>query len=207
MSIHVAIRHTTRYTFDRRVTLSPHVIRLRPAPHSRTPILAYTMKVTPEKRFISWQQDPFGNYLARRVFPEATREFSVDVDPFAVQPPLADFHGEIAARFREKPSKRPLARWGTLLHDRHMLPIIEASVNGDRSQPAFGFVEALCPLGRALRQACPEHSRRGSGRTYCKHSRIRVQSTQGKPWPTSTSSATKKAGSANRWSRASSRNT
>ena len=83
MSIHVAIRHTTHYAFDRRVTLSPHVIRLRPAPHSRTPILAYTMKVTPEKHFINWQQDPFGNYLARLVFPEATREFSVDVEVIA----------------------------------------------------------------------------------------------------------------------------
>jgi transglutaminase-like putative cysteine protease len=83
MSIHVAIRHITHYHFDRRVTLSPHVIRLRPAPHSRTPILAYTMKVTPEKHIINWQQDPFGNCLARLVFPEATREFSVDVEVIA----------------------------------------------------------------------------------------------------------------------------
>lgn len=83
MSIHVAIRHTTHYRFDRRVSLSPHVIRLRPAPHSRTPILAYTMKITPEKHFINWQQDPFGNYLARLVFPEQTREFSVDVEVIA----------------------------------------------------------------------------------------------------------------------------
>ena len=83
MSIHVAIRHTTVYTFDRRVTLSPHVVRLRPAPHSRTPILAYTLKITPEQHFINWQQDPFGNYLARLVFPEATREFSVDVEVIA----------------------------------------------------------------------------------------------------------------------------
>jgi uncharacterized protein (DUF2126 family)/transglutaminase-like putative cysteine protease len=83
MSIHVAIRHTTHYTFDRRVMLSPHVVRLRPAPHSRTPILAYTLKITPETHFINWQQDPFGNYLARLVFPEATREFSVDVEVIA----------------------------------------------------------------------------------------------------------------------------
>ncbi|MHB1187838.1 transglutaminase family protein [Thiobacillus sp.] len=83
MSTHVALRHTTHYTFDRRVTLSPHVVRLRPAPHSRTPILAYTLKITPEKHFINWQQDPFGNYLARLVFPETTREFSVDVEVIA----------------------------------------------------------------------------------------------------------------------------
>lgn len=53
MSIHVAIRHTTHYRFDRRVALGPHVVRLRPAPHSRTPILAYTLKITPETHFIN----------------------------------------------------------------------------------------------------------------------------------------------------------
>jgi len=83
MSIHVALRHTTHYKFDRRVALSPHVIRLRPAPHSRTPIVSYTMKVTPEVHFINWQQDPFGNYLARLVFPDKTTEFSIDVEVIA----------------------------------------------------------------------------------------------------------------------------
>ncbi|WP_296892444.1 transglutaminase family protein [Thiobacillus sp.] len=83
MSIRVAIRHTTQYRFDRRVTLGPHVVRLRPAPHSRTPILGYTLKITPARHFINWQQDPFGNYLARLVFPDATREFSVDVEVIA----------------------------------------------------------------------------------------------------------------------------
>ncbi len=83
MSIHVAIRHTTHYKFDRHVALSPHIVRLRPAPHSRTPILAYTLKIMPEKHFINWQQDPFGNYLARLVFPDKTREFSVDVEVIA----------------------------------------------------------------------------------------------------------------------------
>jgi uncharacterized protein (DUF2126 family) len=83
MSIHVALRHTTLYKFDRRVSLSPHIVRLRPAPHSRTPILAYSLKIRPEKHFINWQQDPFGNYLARLVFPEQTRELSVDVEVIA----------------------------------------------------------------------------------------------------------------------------
>ena len=83
MSIHVGIEHRTSYRFDRPVGLSPHVIRLRPAPHSRTPILAYSLRVTPAEHFVNWQQDPFGNYLARFVFPEKATEFTVTVDLMA----------------------------------------------------------------------------------------------------------------------------
>ncbi|MEA3278674.1 MAG: transglutaminase N-terminal domain-containing protein, partial [Pseudomonadota bacterium] len=80
MSIQVAIDHRTEYRFDRLVRLSPHVIRLRPAAHCRSRILSYSLKVTPEEHFINWQQDPFGNYLARLVFPEKARELTVQVD-------------------------------------------------------------------------------------------------------------------------------
>ena len=80
MSIHVALKHVTRYQYDRRVTLSPQVVRLRPAPHCRSTILSYSLKVEPADHFINWQQDPFANYQARLVFPEMTTEFSVTVD-------------------------------------------------------------------------------------------------------------------------------
>jgi uncharacterized protein (DUF2126 family) len=80
MAINVALTHKTHYRYDRRVSLGPHVVRLRPAPHCRTPILSYALKVRPEKHFINWQQDPQSNYLARLVFPEPTTELFVEVD-------------------------------------------------------------------------------------------------------------------------------
>ncbi len=83
MTIRVALHHKTLYRYDRPVKLSPHVIRLRPAVHSRTPIESYSLRLTPEPHFLNWQQDPFGNYLGRVVFPERALELSMEVDVIA----------------------------------------------------------------------------------------------------------------------------
>jgi uncharacterized protein (DUF2126 family)/transglutaminase-like putative cysteine protease len=78
--IRIAIEHRTVYRYDRPIRLGPHVIRLRPAPHCRTPILAYSLSVKPDDHFVNWQQDPSGNHLARCVFPEPTGALEITVD-------------------------------------------------------------------------------------------------------------------------------
>ena len=76
----VALNHKTHYKYDKLIQLNSQTIRLKPAPHTRSHIQSYSLKVTPSNHFINWQQDPFGNYLARLVFPEKTKEFKVEVD-------------------------------------------------------------------------------------------------------------------------------
>jgi uncharacterized protein (DUF2126 family) len=126
MAIHVALNHKTHYRYDRPVMLGPQTIRLRPAPHCRTPILAYSLKVLPKNHFINWQQDPQANYLARLVFPEQTTEFVVEVDlvaEMAIFNPFDFFLEPYAEQI-------PFAYETSLA--RELRPFLEAEVPGPR---------------------------------------------------------------------------
>jgi len=157
MSIHAALHHVSRYTYDHPITLAPQVIRLRPAPHCRTPILSYSLKITPEEHFLNWQQDPFGNYLARIVFPEKTTHFVVETDliaEMAIYNPF-DFFLEKTAEdfpFSYEPAER-----------KSLEPFLEPSTQGplfsqflagvDKTpQRTIGFLVALnAKLNREIR--------------------------------------------------------
>ncbi|GAW51955.1 MULTISPECIES: DUF2126 domain-containing protein [unclassified Nocardioides] len=102
MSVKVALEHRTTYEYSEPVELGPHVVRLRPAPHCRTPIEAYSFDVTPKNHFLNWQQDPFGNWLARIVFPEKATKLEITVGVVAdlmVINPLDFFVEEYAETF------------------------------------------------------------------------------------------------------------
>ena len=126
MAIRVALSHRTTYRFDRHVNLGPHEIRLRPAPHCRTPVLGYSLNVTPGPHFLNWQQDPYGNWVARLVFPERTDHLAIEVDLVAdltVINPFDFFVEEYAEKypFRYKPE---LAK--------ELLPFLETAPLGPR---------------------------------------------------------------------------
>ena len=149
MTIRVALNHVTQYRFDRPVGLSPHEIRLRPATHCRTPILGYSLKVLPENHFINWQQDAYGNYLARLVFPDKARNLSVTVGLIAdmtVINPFDFFVEQYADKFPfEYPAnlKKELAPF---LEIEPMGPLLEAWIASFRKNdyaPGIGTADFL----------------------------------------------------------------
>jgi uncharacterized protein (DUF2126 family)/transglutaminase-like putative cysteine protease len=126
MAIRVALNHKTTYRYPRPVWLSPQVLRLRPAPHCRTPVPSYSLSIKPEEHFINWQQDPYGNRLARLVFPKQTKLFSVEVDLIAELTVINPFDFFIDKEAEQFPFK-----YDAVL-SRELIPYLEAEPGGTR---------------------------------------------------------------------------
>jgi uncharacterized protein (DUF2126 family) len=153
VSIRLAIEHRTVYRYEHPVRLGPHVVRLRPAPHCRTPVLAYTLRVTPERHFINWQQDPFGNHLARLVFPDPTSELTVTVGLLADMATINPFDFFVDQDAREWPFEYDPA----LAHD--LAPCLTLDAEGPRldawvaavPRAPTGVINFLVDLNRRVR--------------------------------------------------------
>ncbi|MDH3411407.1 MAG: transglutaminase family protein [Gammaproteobacteria bacterium] len=148
MAIRVALNHKTEYRFDRPVNVFPHVVRLRPSPHSRTPIHAYSLKTSPKDHFINWQQDPFGNYLARFVFSKKTRMLSFEVDLIAemtVINPFDFFLEEAAEKYPWNYEPGLASDLAPYLEIEEQGPLLKKWLEGvDRSvQPTVDFLVAI----------------------------------------------------------------
>ncbi|MBX3658003.1 MAG: transglutaminase family protein [Ramlibacter sp.] len=129
MSIHAALNHVTHYRYDRPVNLGPQVIRLRPAPHCRSNVISYSLRIEPEGHFINWQQDPFANYQARVVFPEKVTEFKVTVDlvvEMSVYNPFDFFLEPAAENFPFRYNKALAAELAPYLVAEPVTPLVQA---------------------------------------------------------------------------------
>ena len=128
MAIRVALNHKTSYAYARPVWLSPQLVRLRPAPHCRTPVLSYSLKVEPREpdHFINWQQDPYGNRLARLVFPKKTKHFSVEIDLIVEMIAINAFDF-----FVEKAAEQYPFKYDTVLA-RELIPYLEIEPTGEK---------------------------------------------------------------------------
>ncbi len=154
MSIHVALSHITHYRYDRPVKLGPQVVRLRPAPHSRTQVLSYSLSIAPEKHFINWQQDPFANWQARLVFPEPTREFKVTVDlvvEMAVFNPFDFFLEPDAEKFPFAYSESQARELAPYLVTQPVTPLLKAYLEQTDRTPKR-TIDFLVGLNQRLQQ-------------------------------------------------------
>lgn len=135
MTIRVALNHVTTYEYDRPVSLGPQIIRLRPAPHCRTPVSSYSLKVEPEEHFVNWQQDPQSNYQARFVFPKQTGRFKVTVDLVAEMSVINPFDFFL----EEKAQRIPFAYDPSL--ERELKPFLERESCGAAFEHYFRSID------------------------------------------------------------------
>ncbi len=158
MAIRVALHHKTSYHFDRPVSLSPHEVRLKPAAHARTPILAYSITVNPAQHFVNWQQDPYGNYIARYVFPEKVRslDFTVDlVADMTVINPFDFFVEKYAEHFPFNYTEQQAYELGAYLKPEASSALLTewiVAAKRDIMQPALGIANFLVAVNQRLQR-------------------------------------------------------
>ncbi|GAB5402363.1 MAG: transglutaminase family protein [Aureliella sp.] len=144
MTICVALNHRTEYHYDRLTEIHPQIVRLRPAPHTRTPVRSYSLRVSPEEHFVNWQQDPHGNFQARFVFPKPATELKIEVDLVVDMTVINPFDF-----FVEEPAKKFPFQYDSLLK-RQLRPFLETDAGGTK------FDKYVADVRKALKSAGPQ---------------------------------------------------
>lgn len=173
-----AVEHSMRYRFDRLVSLAPHLMRLRPAPHCRVPVRSYSLKVAPAGHSVDWLRDAFGNHLARLSFDGPVSGFSVDIGLELEMPELDPFACSIEASALCCPFKYEPALYDSLapyLQIAESGPLLRDWLQRMDSRRRF-TLNFLADLGRRVRndieycvriqpgvQSCEQTLLRGSG--------------------------------------------
>ena len=185
MSIRISLNHRTEYRYDRSVGLSAQVVRLRPAPHCLTPIEAYSLKIEPDKHFINWQQDPFGNHLARLVFPDKTRRLTVEVNLVASLSAANPFDFFLEPSAKEYPfdyAPDLLRDLGPYLETKEKSPRLEAWVKKVDRRPR-STVDFLVEQNQRVTQQIGYVTRMEHGVQSCEHTlKSRLGSCRDSAW-------------------------
>ena len=173
-SIHVTLRHVTQYQYDRAVELSPQLVRLRPAPHCRTPILSYSQRITPSDHFLNWQQDPQSNYVARVTFPDKVEELRVEIDlvaEMAVYNPFDFFLEPSAEHFPFSYDTSELRDLQPFLHKAPLTQRLGCYVGGIDRRPrrttTWSTSTANCSRTFRTSSGSTPASRTSNGRSSC----------------------------------------
>ena len=169
MSIQVALNHRTQYLYEKAVTIGPQIVRLRPAPHCRTPILSYSLSVIPTRHFLNWQFDVHNNYLVRLIFPDKANEFTVEVELIAELAPFNPFDFFLEPEIETFPFEYALAL-ATDLEPYRLIepggPLLQAFV-GKLSRERRGTIGFLVDLNRTVRDEIDYVTRLDPGVQTC----------------------------------------
>lgn len=157
MGFQVSLHHRTEYRYDKPVSLGPQTIQLRPTPYCRTPILSYSLGITPADHTLYWLLDPHANHSARVLFSGKTSEFVVDVNLVADLTPINPFAFFLEPGVESFPFQYPaeLARdlepflWKDA-EDVHG-PLLQRFVESVRSSGQQGTVNFLVGLNGRVR--------------------------------------------------------
>jgi len=170
MGIKVAITHKTRYDYDKHIKVFPQVIRLKPAVHSRTRIESYSLTISPEDHFINWQQDPFGNHLARVVFPEKVKHLEIIVDLVAdltVINPFDFFVEEYAETFPFTYSEQLKKELAPYLEINEESTLLNEFLDKNTPKEETRIIDLLVKLNQALNQSINYSIRMEAGVQSC----------------------------------------